>query len=603
MTAPGTIPTAMNRRSSGRSAARRAIAAGRDERGGDDDGERDRLPAHDEALGEAQQRVEVERDDGDRHGAGQCIEGRGVGWPTPRLSRSGSPGRSAGGHHRRRSRWGTGALPPAGGGAERRVLGDPPFPIPAPGPRGDGPGVGAHEAGTHTCRETRSRPVARPSGSTCSAPSTCSTARRHRRPTRRPPRARRCSPCWSWPAGRGPARRSPPTSGRRPTPRRPDRCGRRSGSSATGSSAPASTLTRSSTSARSRSASAPEARLEVDAVAFERCLDDGECGAERAIELYRGDLVESLGHDCFAAERERLADRYEDALVTVAAASARRRRPRRRPTGGRGGPSPAIRSARRRTRSSSSVLGHDRFALAGRPAVPAPPGRPRPRARRAAAPRDGRGLPAGDAPRRPAVDGAGRPRVEPERSPEPSSPSAPDRTDRADRAPTSARASAGIPDRLRCRHASSLAVARHRRRVPGRGSPSSRCTSGGAGGTAPPSTSVRPGPSFSARPTVGPSDAPVTGEVPAAVMDAVLADLGAAHRDGPVRRDRRQGRGGRVAGRLAGLPGARGDVHRRWSRPGYQVVLALDGTSYDYRVAGEGDVIRLCEGLKPAGGG
>ncbi len=62
----------------------------------------------------------------------------------------------------------------------------------------------------------------------------------------------------------------------------------------------------------------PGSRLDVDVVAFERCLDDRTCGPEGAIDLYRGDLVESLGHDCFAAERERLADRYEDALVTVA---------------------------------------------------------------------------------------------------------------------------------------------------------------------------------------------------------------------------------------------------------------------------------------------
>ena len=63
----------------------------------------------------------------------------------------------------------------------------------------------------------------------------------------------------------------------------------------------------------------PTARLEIDALDFERCLDDeGGCGAERAIGLYRGDLVEALGHECFAAERERLADRFEDALVVVA---------------------------------------------------------------------------------------------------------------------------------------------------------------------------------------------------------------------------------------------------------------------------------------------
>lgn len=67
----------------------------------------------------------------------------------------------------------------------------------------------------------------------------------------------------------------------------------------------------------------PEARLDVDAVAFERSLEDGERGAELAVELYRGDLVEALAHDCFAAERERLADRYEDALVDVARARLR----------------------------------------------------------------------------------------------------------------------------------------------------------------------------------------------------------------------------------------------------------------------------------------
>jgi DNA-binding SARP family transcriptional activator len=61
----------------------------------------------------------------------------------------------------------------------------------------------------------------------------------------------------------------------------------------------------------------PDARLEVDVDLFERCLDDPTCGLEQAVALYRGDLVEVLGHDGFAPERERLADRYEDALVTV----------------------------------------------------------------------------------------------------------------------------------------------------------------------------------------------------------------------------------------------------------------------------------------------
>ena len=56
----------------------------------------------------------------------------------------------------------------------------------------------------------------------------------------------------------------------------------------------------------------------LDSIEFERCTDDPTCGAEAAITLYGGDLAEGLGHDCFAAERERLADRFEDALAVVA---------------------------------------------------------------------------------------------------------------------------------------------------------------------------------------------------------------------------------------------------------------------------------------------
>jgi DNA-binding SARP family transcriptional activator len=57
----------------------------------------------------------------------------------------------------------------------------------------------------------------------------------------------------------------------------------------------------------------------LDTDQFEACSADPSCDAERAVALYGGDLAEGLGHDCFAAERERLADRYEDALATVAA--------------------------------------------------------------------------------------------------------------------------------------------------------------------------------------------------------------------------------------------------------------------------------------------
>jgi len=41
---------------------------------------------------------------------------------------------------------------------------------------------------------------------------------------------------------------------------------------------------------------------------------------ETALSLYRGDLLEGLGHECFAAERERLSDCYEDLLARVASA-------------------------------------------------------------------------------------------------------------------------------------------------------------------------------------------------------------------------------------------------------------------------------------------
>lgn len=59
------------------------------------------------------------------------------------------------------------------------------------------------------------------------------------------------------------------------------------------------------------------ATLDIDL--FEACIADPGCGAAEAIRIYGGDLVEGLGHECFVAERERLADRYEDALADLAA--------------------------------------------------------------------------------------------------------------------------------------------------------------------------------------------------------------------------------------------------------------------------------------------
>jgi DNA-binding SARP family transcriptional activator len=64
------------------------------------------------------------------------------------------------------------------------------------------------------------------------------------------------------------------------------------------------------------------AALDLDVARFERLAESADCPAddETALSLYRGDLLEGLGHECFAAERERLSDCYEDLLARVAAA-------------------------------------------------------------------------------------------------------------------------------------------------------------------------------------------------------------------------------------------------------------------------------------------
>jgi DNA-binding SARP family transcriptional activator len=61
----------------------------------------------------------------------------------------------------------------------------------------------------------------------------------------------------------------------------------------------------------------PDAQIVLDTDRFEACVRSSDCSTEAAVELYRGDLAEGLGHDCFAAERERLSDLYEDALSEV----------------------------------------------------------------------------------------------------------------------------------------------------------------------------------------------------------------------------------------------------------------------------------------------
>jgi DNA-binding SARP family transcriptional activator len=64
----------------------------------------------------------------------------------------------------------------------------------------------------------------------------------------------------------------------------------------------------------------PDLELETDVATFETLVAEDARGVGTAVALYRGDLAEGLGHECFAADRERLSDLYEDALVAVAEA-------------------------------------------------------------------------------------------------------------------------------------------------------------------------------------------------------------------------------------------------------------------------------------------
>lgn len=58
------------------------------------------------------------------------------------------------------------------------------------------------------------------------------------------------------------------------------------------------------------------ADLDVDR--FEDATRPSAIDHDLAIDLYGGDFAEGLGHDCFAQERERLADRFEDCLAAAA---------------------------------------------------------------------------------------------------------------------------------------------------------------------------------------------------------------------------------------------------------------------------------------------
>lgn len=62
----------------------------------------------------------------------------------------------------------------------------------------------------------------------------------------------------------------------------------------------------------------PCAPIDLDVTRFEAALRGPTGSPEEAVSLYAGDLVECLGLECFAVERERLSDAYEDALALVA---------------------------------------------------------------------------------------------------------------------------------------------------------------------------------------------------------------------------------------------------------------------------------------------
>jgi DNA-binding SARP family transcriptional activator len=59
--------------------------------------------------------------------------------------------------------------------------------------------------------------------------------------------------------------------------------------------------------------------IDLDVDRFERlATSEVPEDHERADRIYAGDLLEGLGHECFAADRERLSDLYEDLLAEIA---------------------------------------------------------------------------------------------------------------------------------------------------------------------------------------------------------------------------------------------------------------------------------------------
>ena len=258
MTAPGTMPTAMIRRSSARRSTRRAVQPAAI-----------RAAAMTTASATVCQRTtrpSARWSSGSKSNAMTAIGTVPVSVSKAEVSAGRHLGCHAAGrlcrrpadHHRREPEGARGRHHQQGGRTGTAVLGDLPSRSRRPAAGGTGRASDARGLGRERWRHTQRPPDARPFGFGSSAPSTCappvarsssSAAATH------PP----CSPCSSCHADRGPARRSPRTSGPRRTRPRPARSARPCGSSGMGCSRRALRRIRSSTSAPSRSASSPTA--------------------------------------------------------------------------------------------------------------------------------------------------------------------------------------------------------------------------------------------------------------------------------------------------------------------------------------------------------
>jgi DNA-binding SARP family transcriptional activator len=58
--------------------------------------------------------------------------------------------------------------------------------------------------------------------------------------------------------------------------------------------------------------------VEHDVAEFERLVRGRPARPEEALRVYRGELAEGFAHECFARDRENLADAFEDALAMAA---------------------------------------------------------------------------------------------------------------------------------------------------------------------------------------------------------------------------------------------------------------------------------------------